>query len=271
MLTGSVAGGFIAQITNLGVPYIVRAAVLAVAFFVALATMHDIGFTPMHGKNVAAEVRTLVRGAIDSGFRNPPIRWLMLSAPFQTGVGFYAFYAMQPHLLELYGDRTAFGIAGLAAAVTAGAQIGGGLLVPKVRKLFRRRTDLLLWSAILSSGSIALVGLIDNFWTALVFFIGWAAMFSLSGPVRQAFINSCIPSEQRATVLSFDAVMGSAGGVVAQPVLGRVADSSGYPASYVVSAAIFALSAPFVWLARREKAPGDLIAEPSSETPVAGA
>jgi MFS family permease len=271
MLTGSVAGGFLAQITNLGVPYIVRAAVLAVAFFVALATMRDIGFTPMHGKNVVAEVRTLVRGAIDSGFRNPPIRWLMLSAPFQSGVGFYAFYAMQPHLLELYGDRTAFGIAGLAAAVTAGAQIAGGLLVPKVRKLFRRRTDLLLWSAILSSGSIALVGLINNFWAALVFFIGWAALFSLSGPVRQAFINNCIPSDQRATVLSFDAVMGSAGGVVAQPLLGRVADSSGYPASYLVSAAIFALSSPFVWLARREKAPGDLIVEAPSSTAVAGA
>lgn len=270
MLTGSVAGGFIAQITNLGVPYILRAAILGVAFVVALATMRDLGFIPSRGKNIAAEVRALLGGAVDSGFRNPPIRWLMLSAPFQTGVGFYVFYAMQPHLLELYGDRTAFGIAGLAAAVTAGAQIGGGLLVPTVRKLFRRRTDLLLWSAIISSGSIALVGLIDSFWAALGFFVGWAALFSLSSPVRQAFINNCIPSEQRATVLSFDALMGSSGGVVAQPVLGRVADASGYPFSYLVSAGIYAVSAPFVWLARREKSIGDLIVEAPGDASIAG-
>jgi len=41
-------------------------------------------------------------------------------------------------------------------------------------------------------------------------------------PVRQAFVNGLIPSEQRATVLSFDSLMGSAGGVVFQPALGRV-------------------------------------------------
>jgi MFS family permease len=265
MLTGSVAGGFLAQITNLGVPYIVRAVVLAVAFLVALVTMRDLGFSPKKGKNITTEVRALLAGAVDSGFRNRPIRWLMLAAPFQMGVSFYAFYAMQPHLLNLYGDRGAFGIAGLAAAVTAGAQIAGGVLVPKVRKLFRRRTDLLLMSAVVSAAAIALIGLIPNFWAALIFFVGWAALFSLSGPVRQAFINGCIPSDRRATVLSFDALMGSSGGVVAQPVLGRVADLNGYPASYFVSAAIYAVSAPFVWLARRENSPGDRV-EPSAAT-----
>ena len=47
-------------------------------------------------------------------------------------------------------------------------------------------------------------------------------------PVRQAYLNDMIPSKQRATVLSFDSLMGSAGGVVIQPVLGRVADVGGY-------------------------------------------
>jgi hypothetical protein len=47
--------------------------------------------------------------------------------------------------------------------------------------------------------------------------------------------------------------------VVAQPVLGRVADVSGYAASYLVAAGISALSLPFVFLARREQAPSDPI------------
>jgi MFS family permease len=78
-------------------------------------------------------------------------------------------------------------------------------------------------------------------------------------PVRQAFVNELIPSEQRATVLSFDSLMGSAGGVAFQPVLGRAADAFGYPASYLWSAAIQAVAIPLMWLARRERAPSDPI------------
>ena len=98
-------------------------------------------------------------------------------------------------------------------------------------------------------------------------------LFALSTPVRQAFINGCISSDQRATVLSFDSLLGSAGGVVTQPVLGRVADVQGYPASYVVSAGIYALSIPFMWLAKRGDAPGDYVGTERSRrlTPTDGA
>jgi hypothetical protein len=53
--------------------------------------------------------------------------------------------------------------------------------------------------------------------------------------------------------------MGSAGGVVTQPILGRVADVNGYGPAYLVSAGIQALALPFVLLARREHAVSDPI------------
>ena len=84
-----------------------------------------------------AEVEIGPQGSIDGGLRNPPVRWLMLAAPFTVGVGIYAFYAFQPYLLQLYGDPTAYGVAGVAAAVIAGAQIVGGLMVTRVRRLFK--------------------------------------------------------------------------------------------------------------------------------------
>ena len=46
MLTGSVAGGYLAQATNLGVPFVIRVIVLALSFVLAFLLMHDIGFTP---------------------------------------------------------------------------------------------------------------------------------------------------------------------------------------------------------------------------------
>jgi MFS family permease len=258
MLTGSVFGGVLAQATNLGVPYLLRAGLLGVTLVIAFRFMHDIGFTPSHGASVRAEVGAVLRGSIDGGLRNPPVRWIMLSAPFTFGVGIYAFYALQPYLLQLYGDPTAYGVAGLAAAVVAGAQIVGGLIVTRVRRLFRRRTDALIVSTTSIVVLLALIGLVNQFW------IAWAMIFAIEGPLRQAFLNGVIPSEQRATVLSFDNLMGSAGGVISQPALGRVADVNGYGASYLVSAGLQALALPFILLARREKAASDPITDDMS-------
>jgi len=261
MLGGSVAGGFIAQATNLGVPFIIRAAMLGVTLVVAFWAMHDVGFTPQRGASPVKAVRTVLSGAVDGGFRNPPVRWLMLASPFTAGVSFFAFYAMQPYLLQLYGDPTAYGIAGLAASMVAAAQILGGLVVPRVRRLFTRRTDALLLGAVLDVVLLAGIGLFPSFTVAIVLLGIWCLTFALQSPFRQAYVNGLIPSEQRATVLSFDNLMGSAGGAVIQPVLGRVADVSGYAVSYVVSSAITAVAVPFVWLARRERASSDPIEE----------
>ena len=259
MLVGSVAGGAIAQMTNLGVPYVVRAALLVLNFICALILMKDLGFKPASGKQPIREVKKILAGSIEYGLRNPPVRWIMLAAPFTGGVTIYAFYAMQPYLLQLYGDDQAYGVAGIAAAVVAGAQIAGGLLVPYIGRIFGRRTSVILTAHIVSVFVLALAGLVPNFWVVVALLVLWGLMFSAIMPVRQAYLNALIPSQQRATVLSFDSLFGSTGGVVIQPALGKVADVWSYPVSYVVSAGFQALSIPFTLLARREKAKSDAI------------
>ena len=130
MLTGSVAGGFIAQQFSLGAPFVLRAAILAVMFVVAFRLMHDIGFDARAGGRPLAEMRRIASASIEYGWRVPAVKWLMVQALFTGGVGIYAFYALQPYLLELYGDPHAYQIAGLVAAIVAGAQILGGLSAP---------------------------------------------------------------------------------------------------------------------------------------------
>lgn len=263
MLTGSVSGGVIAQFTNLGVPYIVRSVLLGITFVAAFLLMKDLGFKPESRKGLLTEVQAVIKASLDNGWRNPPVRWLMLSAPFSMGVLIYAFYALQPYLLELYGDQTAYWIAGLAAAIIASTQILGGLLVTRLHLLFRRRTTALIVTTAVSIASLAVLGLTSSFWLAIGVLVFWGMAFAASTPVRQAYINGLIPSAQRATVLSFDNLMSSAGGVVAQPALGRVADVAGYARSYLVCAALQLFALPFLFLARREKAASD----PTDSTP----
>jgi MFS family permease len=240
---------------------------LGVTMVVAIRFMHDLGFEPQRDVSPATAIRTVIRGSIDGGFRNRPVRWLMLAAPFSAGAGIFVFYAAQPYLLELYGDKTAYGVAGLAAAIVAGVQIVGGLTVSRVRGLFGRRTSALLIGGALNVVLLVLLWLTHDFVVALLLLGAWSFVFAVESPLRQAFINGLIPSEQRATVLSFDSLMASSGGVVAQPALGRVADVNGYGAAYFVSAAISALALPFVFLARREHASSDPIESDDPEAP----
>lgn len=260
MLTGTVTGGVVAQLTNLGVPYLLRALMLGLTLVVAWLLMHDYGFTARSGASASGAIRGIFRSSLDHGLRNPPVRWVMLAELCVAGVGYYAFYAMQPYLLALYGREESYAIAGLAAAIVAGAQIAGGVAVPYVRRVFGRRTTLILVAYVAGAGALAAIGFTTVFWVALVLLALWAIVDAIGFPVRQAFINGLIPSEERATVLSFDNLLSSTGGVVLQPALGRVADVWSYSVSYIVGAGVSLLALPFVLLARRENAISDSIA-----------
>jgi MFS family permease len=265
MLGGAVIGGYVAQATNLGVPYALRVIALVATFVLAFLLMRDVGFTPKRQGTLVQQAKSVLSGAIAYGLRNPPARWVMLASVFTDGVSIFGFYAMQPYLLELYGDPKAYGIAGLSAAIVGGAQIGGGILVPHLAAVFRRRTSMLFASVLLASLVLAVIGIVPHFWVAIGLLVIWGLVFATVMPVRQAYLNELTTSEQRATVLSFDSLMGSSGGVVVQPALGRVADVWGYPASYLGCAVIQVIAAPFYWMARRERASSDsLVSSPTS-------
>jgi MFS family permease len=103
------------------------------------------------------------------------------------------------------------------------------------------------------------IGFVPNFWVAVILLVLWGLMFSAVTPIRQGFLNALIPSQQRATVLSFDSMFGSTGGVVVQPALGKAADVWGYPFSYQLCALVQVFAIPFTWLAHRESSKADVI------------
>lgn len=257
MLTGSIAGGVIAQFSNLGVPYIVRVGLLLVTFVIAFALMRDMGFAPEKSSSNLSAVKSILGTSVRFGFGKPAVRWVMLAAPFVSGVGIYVFYALQPYLLELYGDPTAYWIAGLAAAIVASAQIVGGLLAPVVRRMFKRRTAVLLFGTGLGAIILILLGFMPNFYLVILAVVAWGLIGAAVTPVRQAYLNDLIPSKQRATVLSFDSLLASSGGVVTQPALGKSADAWNYGTSYMIAGIVQVGALPFLFLANRHRESAD--------------
>jgi MFS family permease len=257
MFVGSVLGGVVAQATNLGVPFVLRAVILVVMFVFAAVVMRDMGFIPDRSLGPVKATRHVLSESVEHGLKRRSVRYVILSAPFASGVGIYAFYALQPYLLELYGDPSAYSIAGLAAAVLSLAQVAGGVLAPRLRRMFARRTTTVIGASLVSIATLILLGLNSVFWLAIVLLVVWGFVFAVAGPVRQAYLNDMIPSKQRATVLSFDSLFGSLGGVFVQPALGRAADLGGYGTSLVIGGVVELIGIPFLFASRRQRDPAD--------------
>ncbi len=271
-LIGTISGGFLGSI-NLGVPYAVRSLLLIFVIFAAYRAMHDIGYEPSREGSIRDQVTGILKASMTHGFRNPAVRMFLLAAPFSFGIGIWVFYAFQPYLLELFGDPDATYLAGIAAAVFALAQMVGGSTVGLVRRWFKTRTSVLVGSIVIGCVALVGVGLAEflsipiGFWFAIALLTLTALLWALAGPMQQAYLNAIIPSHQRATVLSLVSLTGSAGGVVSQPLLGRVADIYSLGTGYIVAGVLYIAQLPFILKVKRMNLPADRTSMPvDSET-----
>lgn len=257
MLFGTVGGGFLGQI-DLVLPFLVRSALLLVLLVLAFSGMHDIGFQPrkVTWRTLPSEANAVAAAGVRHGWRTRPLRLIMIAGAIQTGFFMWAWYAWQPYFLDLL-ERAAVWVAGVVAALLSLAMIAGNSLVKFFTRYCGRRTTLLLWTAAGFSIASIGVGWATNFPIALVFLLLSAVAMGVQMPVRQAFIHASVPSQERATVVSFDSMISGLGGVAGQAGLGIYAERQGYAAAYVVGGAVVALAAPFVIAARRVAPPAD--------------
>lgn len=273
MLVGTVGGGLLGQL-DLAWPYVFRSVLLALVFLVAYAVMHDLGFTPRRvtAAELPGEIARNARAGVAFGWAQEPLRMLMLAALLQTGFLIWAFYASQPYLLELL-DSDAIWVAGLVAAGIALSTIAGNQLVKLLATRCRRRTTLLLAAAVVQTGAAIALGLVSSFWPAVVALLLIMAGAGMTSPVRQAYLHQLVPTEQRATVVSFDSMVSNVGGVGNQVALGALGEARSVGAAFVAGGLATGLAIPLFARVRRLGGPADSIAgaRPGTDSPCAGA
>jgi MFS family permease len=250
MLVGTVGGGLLGTV-DLALPYVVRAVMLGAVFAVAFATMHDIGFTPraLRISELPGEMKQVARASVAHGWGQQPVRLLMMFSFVQWGFLTWGFYAWQPYFLELLG-RDAVWVAGVVAALISLSMIVGNALVAWFSRFCGRRTTLLLWAAGVQTVAAIGVGLAGSFWLAVVLLLLVTAAMGVTGPVKQAYLHQAIPSEQRATVISFDSMMGSAGGILGQTGLGYLSRARSIADGFVVGGVATLLALPVLAILR---------------------
>ncbi|HXJ63524.1 MAG TPA: MFS transporter, partial [Actinomycetota bacterium] len=259
MIAGTILGGLLGQI-GLSVPYLARTALILLALVVGFLTMFDIGFTPrvVGMKGIGAEMKKVAKAGVTYGWNKPSVRLLVLQSFVSYGFFSWAWYAWQPYFLELYGSN-AIWLSGLIASVFALAGIVGNQLVRRIAVPGRRRTTILLWTAGISSATMVATGTFRTFWIAVPVFLLGAVAGGLSGPVRQTYFHHSIPSSERATLVSFDSLVGSVGSVGGQTGLGWLSQERSIPAGFVVGGLFTLLVLPIYGRLRSLHEPADRI------------
>jgi predicted MFS family arabinose efflux permease len=274
MLVGTVGGGLLGQI-DLSIPYVVRAVLLVVVFGVAYAVMHDLGFQPRRVTvaELPAEVARNARAGVAYGWAQRPLRLLMLASCVQLGFFTWGFYAAQPYLLDLL-DSDAIWVAGLVAAGIALSTIAGNQLVEVLSRRCGRRTTLLIGAAAVETCAAVALGLVSSFWLALPALLLITAASGVTSPVRQAYLHQVVPSEQRATVVSFDSMISNTGGIGGQLGLGALGESRSIGSAFVVGGLATGLALPLLARLRAIGGAPDRIGAQAAagvESPCAGA
>jgi MFS family permease len=259
MIVGTVGGGLLGTI-DLSIPYLVRAALILMALVVGFRTMHDIGFTPrtMRMRGIVGEMRTVGRAGITYGWRKPAVRLLLMESFITWGFFAWAWYAWQPYFLELYGSD-AIWVSGLIAALFSLAGIAGNALVGRLATPGRRRTSILLGAGTVTTSTMVATGLIRSFWVTVPVFLLGAVAGGLLQPVRQTYLHRSIPSSERATLVSFDSLVGSLGSVGGQTGLGYLSQERSVPAGFVVGGLVTVLTLPIYGRLRILREPADRI------------
>jgi MFS family permease len=259
MLVGSVGGGVLGN-ADLAWPFLVRAGLLMAAFFVGQRTMHDLGFTPVATSISAApaQMKRVLRTSLAFGWTSPSIRMLMFVSLFQGAFLIWGFYAWQPYFLELLG-RDAAWVAGVVSALIALSSIAGNGVVEYLANFCGKRTTLLIASsAVLAAGAVG-VGLVNSFWAAVALLLLAIGAMGVAAPVQQAYLHQLTPSSERATVVSFASLVGSAGGIGGQLGLGYLSRSQSVAAGYLTGGLSLFLALPPLLLLRRRHDSADLI------------
>lgn len=255
MLIGTLGGGALGQ-ANLALPYYARSAVLTAAFVFVLLHVQDIGFTPraFELRRVGQEMTKILKAGTAFGWRNPVVRPMLFATVVQGAFFIFGFYSWQRYFLDLLNHELVW-VNGLVTAAAAGAGIVGNMLVSRASDGGKRAPRVLVATSVVQAALVVGVGAVGllipersyglgPFLAAAGLYLGYSVAFGIQMPVRQAFLNRQIPSEQRATVLSLDAFFNDGGASAGQLGLGWISRSVSIPLAWAIGGVWLLFAAP---------------------------
>ena len=280
MLIGTLSGGLLGQI-DLALPFLARAAMLAITFVLALAFMREARAQrpPLTMRAFGDRSRDVFVTGVSYCLHNPVVRPLLFASAVQGLFLMFGFYSWQPYFLEVLGQN-AIWLAGVVAALYALSGIAGNALVGRATRRGTAPAAPLLARLVLAQAfvvtAIGALGVLLQggrrgvlpFSVLVGLYVAYGVLYGIFRPVRMAFINPHLLPEQRATALSLDTLFSDAGGAVGQTGLGYLSQVTSIPLAWLVSGLVLTAAHP---LYRRSAAADEAEAAEAGRVPPAPA
>jgi MFS family permease len=119
--------------------------------------------------------------------------------------------------------------------------------------------------AAITSGAMIATGVVQSFWITVPIFLLGAVAGGVLQPVRQTYLHQSIPTSERATLVSFDSLVGSLGSVGGQAGLGYLSQERSIPAGFVVGGLATIVALPIFGRLRSLDQPADRITAEAPE------
>ena len=259
MLAGTLSGGLLGQI-DLAVPYVVRAATFLPLLLLAWLGMTEIGYNPrtLEWRRMPAELRRVFVEGLRFGLHHRVVRPVMFASLVNMSFMIFGFYSWQRYFLDLL-ERDLVWVSGVIAALLSLAMILGNALMRPLSRVIGTRTGLLATSTAVQAAAVVACGVIGlyapavsgRFFVVVGLYLVYGVALGTMGPVKQGYLNAHIPSAQRATIISLDALFADAGGVVGQSGWGYLAKVRSIGEAWMYSGLTLVLGIPLYWAARR--------------------
>lgn len=251
-LIGGLIGAYIGAI-NLALPFGIAGIVSVVALIVGILFVesdHSVQNSTQPSKT--SNMLKIAKDSIDYGMKHPVVLWLILSSV----VTMFAFMPLNifwtPRLNDLAGNQVWL-LGWVWAAMSLFMMFGGYAVSFFLRKNKSYTAILVLMTALLSL-PILLISYSNVFAFVLAGFMIHEFGRGMQKPLQKAYLNKHIPSEKRATILSFDSAMGKLGAAIGLVFLGWIGKSYSIQLSWLIAGLVCLVSIFFFLEAGKNEA-----------------
>lgn len=252
VLLAGLIGGYMGSV-SLALPFGAGAVVAFASLLVAVFFIKE-DFVSKKSLNVAGSLNQLRKVALDSvtyGIKHKVVLWLIFSSILAT----FAFQSLNmywaPRMNTLVGDKV--WLMGWIWAGMSLAMISGGFIVKELLKKEKTYSWIMIVTALFLAIPIIISSLSEIFAIALTSFLIYEIGRGMLTPAHKAYLNRYIPSKQRATILSFDSMMGRLGATAGLVVLGWIAKNYSIQISWLISGCLLLLLIPIYLKARKQE------------------
>lgn len=251
-LFGGIIGAYFGTV-NLRFPMALGSIIAIFAVFASIFLMHENYIRKkLDFKKDFIQIGKVAKEGISYGINHKVILWLTFGAFLST----FAFQSLNmywsPRMNTLAGNK--IWLMGWVWAGIAISMMFGSILAKRLLQKGKSYLFILIILSLLLAIPILLVSLVNTFYIVVWGFLIYELGRGLLTPIQKGYLNKHIPREKRATVLSFNSMVGKLGAASGLVILGLIAKNYSIQASWLLSGFLLLFLIPiFIRTARHEK------------------